>query len=52
MRSCKSLNLAERGGFEPPIQFYPYNGLANQGGISSTYICFRNRFSINALSFQ
>ena len=22
--------VAERGGFEPPIQFYPYNGLANR----------------------
>ena len=23
-------NLAERGGFEPPIRFNPYNGLANR----------------------
>jgi hypothetical protein len=22
--------LAERGGFEPPVRFYPYNGLANR----------------------
>ena len=22
--------MAERGGFEPPIRFYPYNGLANR----------------------
>ena len=22
--------MAERGGFEPPIQFNPYNGLANR----------------------
>src|SRR5208283_4500902 len=22
--------MAERGGFEPPVQFYPYNGLANR----------------------
>jgi hypothetical protein len=22
--------LAERGGFEPPVQFNPYNGLANR----------------------
>lgn len=21
---------AEKGGFEPPIEFYPYNGLANR----------------------
>ena len=23
-------HLAERGGFEPPVQCYPYNGLANR----------------------
>jgi hypothetical protein len=22
--------MAERGGFEPPVRFYPYNGLANR----------------------
>ena len=26
----RSWKLAERGGFEPPVQFYPYNGLANR----------------------
>lgn len=24
------MEVAERGGFEPPIRFYPYNGLANR----------------------
>jgi hypothetical protein len=24
------LGMAERGGFEPPVRFYPYNGLANR----------------------
>ena len=24
------IKLAERGGFEPPIRFNPYNGLANR----------------------
>ena len=24
------LRMAERGGFEPPVQFYPNNGLANR----------------------
>ena len=22
--------MAEKGGFEPPVRFYPYNGLANR----------------------
>ena len=35
------VKMAERGGFEPPIRFNPYNGLANQNGIS--YKWFRNR---------
>ena len=25
-----SVKLAERGGFEPPVQCYPYDGLANR----------------------
>ncbi len=28
--SCDGRDLAERGGFEPPIRFNPYNGLANR----------------------
>jgi hypothetical protein len=24
------IEMAERGGFEPPVRFYPYNGLANR----------------------
>jgi len=24
------IKVAERGGFEPPVRFYPYNGLANR----------------------
>ena len=28
--SRHKMKVAERGGFEPPIQFYSYNGLANR----------------------
>ena len=29
-RKPRNLKMAERGGFEPPVRFYPYNGLANR----------------------
>ena len=35
--------LAERGGFEPPVQCYPYNGLANRH--------FRPLSHLSALAF-
>jgi hypothetical protein len=33
--------VAERGGFEPPIQFYPYNGLAIRYGTFLTFAKLR-----------
>ena len=30
LRKSLRRKLAERGGFEPPVQCYPYNGLANR----------------------
>ncbi len=37
--------LAERGGFEPPIRFNPYNGLANRRCISNDGV-FVSRLSL------
>ena len=36
--------MAERGGFEPPVQFNPYNGLANR--------CFQPLSHLSALDYQ
>ncbi len=30
MRTALKETMAESGGFEPPIEFSPYNGLANR----------------------
>jgi len=53
--------MAERGGFEPPVRFYPYNGLANHfvaflGVVAESPICCfsapKNKFLIRKNKIQ
>jgi hypothetical protein len=41
-KAIESEGLAERGGFEPPVEFSPYDGLANR--------CFRPLSHLSAAS--
>jgi hypothetical protein len=40
--------MAERGGFEPPVRFYPYNGLANRPFRPLRHLSIPNQGNISA----